>query len=334
MSDIGERTAVHERRVAFERLDEIGQDRILEQYAHGAIGFEIASPHRFFVARAANDDIAQALRQIFQALGEAENRHHFRRHGDVESVFAWETVSRAAQRRDDFTQRAIVHIHDSPPRNAPRVEFEFVAPVNVVVDQGGEQIVRRGDGVEIAGEVQVDIFHRRNLGPTAARRSAFHAKAGSETGFAQTDDSAFANPIQSITQADRSGGLTLARGRRCHRRHQNQLAIRPIGQLPHELQGELRFVRAVLQKLVARNIQARRDFFDRLQLDLTLDLDIALMHASSPNRGPPTGPHNCSYRNRRGDCSGQLNWSKGLAIATKLSCTVARQSPVSPHRPQ
>ncbi len=40
-------------------------------------------------------------------------------------------------------QRAVVHVHDAAPGDAAAVDAELVAPVDVVVDQGREQVVRR-----------------------------------------------------------------------------------------------------------------------------------------------------------------------------------------------
>ena len=43
------------------------------------------------------------------------------------------------------------------------IDVEFVSLVDVVVDHGGQEVVRQFDGVEIAGEVQVDVLHRHDL---------------------------------------------------------------------------------------------------------------------------------------------------------------------------
>jgi hypothetical protein len=42
-----------------------------------------------------------------------------------------------------------------------------------------------GDGVKIAGEMQVDLGHRHDLRIAAARRAALHAETGAERGLAQ-----------------------------------------------------------------------------------------------------------------------------------------------------
>ena len=71
------------------------------------------------------------------------------------------------------------------PGDAARIEPELVAPVEVVVDHRRQQVVGRGDGVEIAGEMEVDVLHRRHLGMAAAGGPALHAEAGAERGLAQ-----------------------------------------------------------------------------------------------------------------------------------------------------
>ena len=56
------------------------------------------------------------------------------------------------------------------------VDAERVAVMEVVVEHRGEQVVRRRDRVEVAGEVEVDLVHRDHLRVAAARRAALHAE--------------------------------------------------------------------------------------------------------------------------------------------------------------
>jgi hypothetical protein len=44
-----------------------------------------------------------------------------------------------------------------------------VAMVDVVVDRRGQKVVRERDRIEVAGEVEIDVFHRHDLGIAAAR---------------------------------------------------------------------------------------------------------------------------------------------------------------------
>jgi hypothetical protein len=48
-----------------------------------------------------------------------------------------------ARRRasDDLAQRAVVHVQHAAPGDAPLIDAERVAPVDVVVDQRGQQVV-------------------------------------------------------------------------------------------------------------------------------------------------------------------------------------------------
>ena len=41
-----------------------------------------------------------------------------------------------------------------------RCRFQLVAPIDMVVDHRAQQVMRDGNGVEIAGEMQVHFFHR------------------------------------------------------------------------------------------------------------------------------------------------------------------------------
>ena len=180
MGDVGEWAAVDEDRIVFQRLHEVGREGILEQHGHGAVAIEVAGEDWLFVARVGDNDVADALLQVFEVGREAEDRHDFGGDGDVEAVFAGEAVGGAAERVDDRAERAVVHVHDAAPGDAAGIDAEAVAPVDVVIEQRREQIVGTGDGVEIAGEMEVDVFHRDDLGVAAAGRAAFDAEAGTE----------------------------------------------------------------------------------------------------------------------------------------------------------
>ncbi len=122
-------------------------------------------------------------------------------------------------------QRAVVHVHDAAPHHAALVDVERVAPVDVIVEQRGEQVVGRRDGVEVAGEVQIDVLHRHDLRVTAAGRAALHAEGRTEARLAQAQHRLLADVVERVGQADRGGRLALARRRRRDRRHQDQLAV-------------------------------------------------------------------------------------------------------------
>ena len=226
--DVGERPAMNERRRAFERLHQVGGERVLEERGHGALRLQIAGADRLLVARVADDDAAEAPPQIVEIGSEAEDGHHFRGDRDVEAVFARVAVGGAAERVDDLAQRAVVHVQHAAPGDAALIDRERVAPVDVVVEQGRQQVVGRRDGVEVAGEVEVDVLHRHHLRVAAAGRAALHAEGGPERRFAQAQHRFLADLIQGIGQPDRGRRLAFAGRRRRDRRDQDQLAVRLV----------------------------------------------------------------------------------------------------------
>ena len=118
--------------------------------------------------------------QIGEIARETEDRHDFGGHRDVEAGLARIAVGRAAERSHDRTKRPVVHVDGAPPGDAPRVDVERVAPIDVIVDHSGEQIIGGADRVKIAGEMQIDVLHRHHLRVTAASRTPLHPEAGSE----------------------------------------------------------------------------------------------------------------------------------------------------------
>ena len=275
MRDVGERPAVDEGRRAFERLHQVRRQRILEQHGHGAVRLDIAGAHRLPVAGIGDDDVAEPLLQIVEVAGEAEDRHHLGGDGDVEAGLAREAVGDAAERADDLAQRAVVHVHHAPPRDAPAVDPGLVAPVDVVVDQRRQQVMRRRDGMEVAGEMQVDVFHRHDLRIAAAGRAALHAERRPERRFAQAHHRLLADVIERVGEADRGGGLALARRRRRDRGDQDQLAVRLRLQRLDVVHRHLGLVVAVGVEVLRRDAELlARDVHDRPHLGGLGDLNV------------------------------------------------------------
>ncbi len=159
---------------------------------------------------------------------------------------------------DDLAQRAVVHVHDAAPDDAAGVDAELVAPVDVVVDQRREQIVRRGDGVEVAGEVEVHVLHRHDLRIAAAGRAALDAEVRPERGFANADHRLLADAVQPVAEAHRRRRLAFAGRRRVDRGDQDQLAVLVALHRFDELGRYLRLVMAVGQKMFGAGCRACR----------------------------------------------------------------------------
>ncbi len=155
------------------------------------------------------------MAKVCQTGGEAEDGHHFGRHGDVEP--------------DPAPERPVVHVEAPAPGDLAGVEPHRIAPMDRVVDQGREQVVGRGDGVEVAVEVQVDLVHRHDLGVAAAGRAALGAETGSEARLPQGQGGPLAEPVESVRQAEGGGGLALAGGGRIDGGDQDQPSVRAAG---------------------------------------------------------------------------------------------------------
>ena len=176
------------------------------------------------------------------------------------------SVHRFAEAADDVAQLAVVHIDRAPPADALRVDVERVAVVDVVVDERGEEVVGRADGVEIAGKVQVDVFHRQHLRVAAASRAAFHAKDRAERGLAQGDDGALAKAVERVGKADGNGGFAFARGGGVDGGNEDEFAGRAA------LRRDFRLVFAVVFQLVFRDADFGGDSADGLHGGLTGDV--------------------------------------------------------------
>ncbi|CAI8364817.1 MAG: Uncharacterised protein [Rhodospirillaceae bacterium] len=134
MGDVGKRATVDEGWVVFQRLNQIGLHRLLQQHGHRAVSLDIAAVDGGAVAAVGDDDIAQPLLEIIQIGGQAQDRHDFRSNRDVETRLTRETVGHAAQRGHHVAQGAVVHIQHAAPDHPAGVDPLLIAPVDVVLD--------------------------------------------------------------------------------------------------------------------------------------------------------------------------------------------------------
>jgi len=74
--------------------------------------------------------------------------------------------------------------------------------------------VRSGDGVEVAGQVQVHPLGRQDAGATGSSGSALDAEGGAHGRLAQSQDCLLAQAAEPLRQSDGRGGLALPERRR------------------------------------------------------------------------------------------------------------------------
>ncbi len=278
MGDIGERAAVHEHGVVLERLNQVGLHRILQHRDHGSGRLELGGGDGLAVAAGrGDDDVVDPALQVLDRGRQAQDGHDLGGHRDVETVFAGIAVRHAAERGDHRAKGAVVHVQAPAPGDPTGVDIELVAPVDVVVQHGGEQIVGDAYGVKVTGEVQVDFIHRDDLGVTAAGCAALDAEAGTEAGFAQTDRRPLADAIERVAEADRRGGLAFAGRGRVDGGDQDQLAVLLGGELfGDKFQADLGLVVPVGLDVRGRDVQAVGDGLDRFHRGFRGDFPVGL----------------------------------------------------------
>ena len=292
MGDVGEGPAVQDGRVVLQGLHQVGLEGVLQQHGHRAVRFQLARGHRLAGQAVADDDVAQALLQVLHRGGQAENRHHLGGHHDVEAVLAREAVGRATEGDRHIAQSAVVHVDHPPPGDAAHIDAQLIAVVDVVVDQRGKQVVGQRDGVEVAGEVQVDVLHRHHLRMAATGRATLDAKHRAERGLAQAHHGLLANAVERIAQADGGGGLAFAGRRRADGGDQDQLAVGPVFQGLEIVQRDLGLVVAIgLQVFIGNAELLGRQRRNAPERGLLRNVDVGC-HAALPLPGL-SGPTRC-----------------------------------------
>ena len=196
---------------------------------------------------------------------------------------------------------------------------ELVAAQQVVVEEGRAQVVGRGDGVDVAGEVEVDVLHRQHLAVAATGAAALDAEDRSQGGLPDGHRGAHADAVEPLGQPDRGGGLALAERRRRDGRDDDLPAVRPVGQTIEDLEADLGLVAAVQLDLVGQEPQLGGDVGDRTQRGVLGDLEgcwacASGCHAARPLRAalrqPAVGPSASCMRAAR------ARWRMSTALVT------------------
>ena len=281
MGDIRERAAVDEGRCAFECLHEVRLDGILEEQRQSACHIELFGADGTAFAAVADDDLAEALLHVLEVFREAEDGHHLRSDRDVETRLARRAVGLAAEADDDVAQRAVIEIEHALPGDASHIDVERIALLDVVVDDSGEQVVGRRDGMEVPREMQVDVLHRHDLCIPAAGSAALETEARAERRLAQRNSDLLALTVERIGQADTRRRLALTCRRRVDGRHEDELAIRA---LLDALPGRERYfclVLAVELQLIIGNAELFRDLLDGAHLGFLCNLNIGFHFCTS-----------------------------------------------------
>ena len=275
MGDVGERAAVDEGRSVLERLHEVRLQSVLQQGGHGALGVQITGGDGLLVVSIADDQAGQAGLQVRDVGGQAENCHDLGGDGDVVAVLTRGAVDAAAEAVDDEAELTVVHIDAAAPGDAARVDVEAIALINMVIQHGSQQVVGSADGVEVAGEVEVDILHRDDLRIAAAGRAALDAEDRAEGRLTQSDKDVLAELAHTVGQADRRGGLAFACGGGVDGGDEDELTLR-VGLFLQDAVVDLGLILAVLLQILLVDARGLGDLSDGLHGGFLCNFDIRL----------------------------------------------------------
>ena len=265
--------------VVLQRLHKVRVEGVLQQGGHSTGGTDLARRDGLAVVGVGTDDLCQPLFQIRDAGGEAEDGHDLAGNGDVKAVLAGGAVDLAAEAVHDEAELAVVHVHAALPRDAAGVDVQGVALLDAVVDHSCQQVVGRADGVEVAGEVEVDVLHGHHLRVAAAGCAALDAEHGAEGGFAEAEHGLFAQSIHGVGQTHAGGGLALARRGGADSRHKDHLAL--LGRLVDQAVVDLGLVAAIGDHVLVGNAEGCGDLGNGLHFRFLCDLDIRF-HGKQP----------------------------------------------------
>ena len=287
MRDVRERAAVHERGLPFERLHEVGLEGVLEQDGHRAGRLQLLRGHRLALPRVGDGDRAQPLPQVVEIAGDGRDRHHLGCGRDVEAGLPDVAVRPPAEPDHDATQRSVVHVDAAAPADRERVDAELVAVQQVRFQHRREKVVGGADGVDVAGEVEVEVLHRHDLRVAAAGRAALDPEHGPERGLPQAEHRALADLAQALCQRYRGRGLAFACLGRRDGRHADELRVGLRRQPVEHRQPDLRLVVAVELDLGRLEADLRRDVRNRAELRRLGDLETREHAGIIPSPGSP-----------------------------------------------
>jgi hypothetical protein len=267
---------VDEHGLALEGLHQVRLERVLHDHRHRTGHPEILGRDRLARTALRHHDPAEARTQVVQIAREGEDRHDLRCGRDDERALAGDPVGPTPEAHDRVPQLAIVDIERPRPRDRRGVDVERVAVVERCIERGRQEVVRRGHGMEVAVEVQVDVLHRDDLGVAAAVPPALDAEHRTHRRLPQAEHDALADLPEPLREGDRRRGLALARFGRRDRGGDDELAVGPGGQPIQQGQVDLRAVCPVLLELSGLDAHGLRDLRDGAKHGFLRDLESAL----------------------------------------------------------
>ena len=274
VGDVGEGTAVDERGGMLQRLNQVGLQSVLQQSGHSALGVQVTGGDGLAGVSIADHQTSQSGLQVVDVGGQAQNRHDLGSHGDVVAVLTGGAVDLAAQAVNDEPQLTVVHIDAAAPGDLTGVDAQSVALVDMVIEHRSQQVVGSADGVEVTGEVQVDVLHGDDLCVAAAGRAALDAEHGAQGRLTQSNHDVLADTTHGVGQTDGGGGLALTGGGGVDSGDENQLAVGLVRHVLQDVVVNLGLVVAILLQILLIHARGLCDLANVQHRGLLCDFDV------------------------------------------------------------
>ena len=110
-----------------------------------------------------DDGPPETAPHVLQTRRKTEHGHDLRRRSDVEPGLGRHAVGLPSESGDDVAERPVVDVEDTAPGHVVNADRQFVAVMDVIVDERRDEVVRSRDGMEVTGEMEVHLLHRNDL---------------------------------------------------------------------------------------------------------------------------------------------------------------------------
>ena len=146
---------------------------------------------------------------------------------------------------------------------------------NAGIERGSNEIVRSSDGMNIACEMEVEIFHRNDLRITAASSAALDAKGRSHGGLTDgSDDLSAEVRAKRLRKTYRGGRLAFAERGWGNGSHIHVNAIRFALEAFQNFKFDLGFVGSKQLKFIVTDSEFLRDLCNGFEFTRLRDLNI------------------------------------------------------------
>ena len=154
-----------------------------------------------------------------------------------------------------MAEGAVVHVHNPFPEHSPWVNAQIALfALDVVVNEGGQQVVGLLNSAKVTCKVEVDVLHGQYLRLPAAGSTPFDAENRAQGGLPKHHHCFLPDLLQPLAQPDRYSGFALSSGRWGNGRYQDKVAL-PGFFCINQGEGEFGFVVAVAFQAAFRHAQ-------------------------------------------------------------------------------